>query len=274
MTGGEKTWLAISVALMGVAGTVGAAWFQSRNTDAHCIPGDLSDVCPGECSDGRKRYRRCLETGKRWGPCECDPATSVTPVNHRDVEIILPVPRATRRDALKAETNAIRGRPPALPAAEEATKAPESISPPSWTAPRAATTADSLPLAAPTGAPVQPEANDKAHLANLRKRAVEGNAEAQFALGHAFEAGLLGLQQDAFQATQWYEKAASQGVELAREGVEDLTMKNARLSPKDKELRFIKRQIESLKFGAEEMQKIHKEFDERAKEAIQRITES
>ncbi len=49
-----------------------------------------------------------------------------------------------------------------------------------------------------------------------------GHAEAQFALGEAYEKGRFGVAKDKAQALEWYKKAAAQGHKAAANKVRDL----------------------------------------------------
>src|SRR5215469_13146711 len=52
-------------------------------------------------------------------------------------------------------------------------------------------------------------------LSDLRRRAEEGDSNAQYELGRIFMVG-LGLSQDYQQAAKWYERAAEQGFAAAQ----------------------------------------------------------
>jgi len=51
-------------------------------------------------------------------------------------------------------------------------------------------------------------------LSDLRRRAEEGDSNAQYELGRIFMVG-LGLSQDYQQAAKWYERAAEQGLDFS-----------------------------------------------------------
>jgi TPR repeat protein len=53
-----------------------------------------------------------------------------------------------------------------------------------------------------------------------QKAAAQGQAQAEFALGNAYEHGKGGLRKDKALAREWYQKSADKGYELAREKLE------------------------------------------------------
>ena len=57
---------------------------------------------------------------------------------------------------------------------------------------------------------------DPPDLKAIEKKAAEGDAEAQIALGLAYDRGGLGVAQDAKKAAEWFGKAAAQGVAEAQ----------------------------------------------------------
>ena len=58
---------------------------------------------------------------------------------------------------------------------------------------------------------------------DVRKRADDGSADAQFEMGTFYEFGFGSVSVDASKAVEWYRKAAGQGNVLAQEGLEDLS---------------------------------------------------
>jgi TPR repeat protein len=69
-------------------------------------------------------------------------------------------------------------------------------------------------LMRPGTASVKPP-KEKPYLADLRARALRGQAKAQFDLGVAYHFG-QGVPQDEVEAVKWYRKAAVQGYDKAQ----------------------------------------------------------
>ena len=74
------------------------------------------------------------------------------------------------------------------------------------------------PLAPLHSAQEPPDAGD---IAELRRDAEQGDAEAQYTLGGLYDAG-HGVVQDYVEARKWYLKAAEQGVAMAQYGLGSL----------------------------------------------------
>jgi TPR repeat protein len=67
--------------------------------------------------------------------------------------------------------------------------------------------------------PAQQDEADRKLLADLRAKAEKGDAQAQYALGRAFEEGSLGVAKDQAGAVKWYRKAAEQNLAVAQLGL-------------------------------------------------------
>ena len=101
----------------------------------------------------------------------------------------------------------------------------------------------------------------------VQKSADGGSPKAQFEMGIFYEFGVKTLGQDPRQAVEWYRKAAAQGHPLAKEGLEDLSRRNAATPELDAAKLYTRRQarLQSI------LSHVLSEMDEKAKQAIKEI---
>ncbi|MFC1833195.1 tetratricopeptide repeat protein [Thermodesulfobacteriota bacterium] len=74
--------------------------------------------------------------------------------------------------------------------------------------------------------PPSTEKEEATELKKLRRRAEEGDAEAQFRLGLKYEYG-LDVVKDPEQALKWYQKSAENGSKVAQQAIARLTVKDS-----------------------------------------------